>query len=125
MNIEFTRALKGKSSIAKQWNNYMAEGQEKVIQSDWEAAAVCYKKAYELAERSVCSNCQNSECYKTSINRYLVSADEYAAVMHQNQYHCALLALMESVTNQMAAAPNEQLKEFDQLLGKIEQMACS
>jgi len=120
MNRELNSGLKEQAPVAMQWNYWMSDGQDKVTRQDWEAAAVCYKKAFELAEQLVCSQCHNLECSQQSLQRYLASANEYATAIHRNNYHCALAALMNALVMRQSEALDSEQEAFARLLKKIE-----
>ena len=80
-----------------QWQLLMEKGNKMAQQQQWEAAAIFYKEAFELAENLLCNNCSVCHCDRSLLNTYLSSALELGKAIRKNEYECALIALIEDL----------------------------
>lgn len=81
------------------WQSLIDQAREKINNADWEAASVIYKEAFELAEQMMCKQSCNQHC---SMSQYLNTAAEFAFVMKQNDFDCALAMFIGQIQNSIA-----------------------
>ncbi len=88
--------------LEEDWLAWLESGRDLAKAGHWEGACIVYKRAFSIAEQLLCNgSCDSRQCRQCAVKRYLNTVEEFALAMQQNQFDCALEALLDWVKQQL------------------------
>lgn len=105
------------------WQDLIEQARSKIQLADWEGACVMYRQAFDIAEKLMCKESCGKSC---AVTRYLNTAEEFAFVMKQSNFDCALALFVsqieDSITELETELPSADLtKRLARLLSSPQQ----
>lgn len=99
MSPKLTRFKQVTQDQQATWQSLIEQARNKTNNADWEGACIFYKQAFVIAENLMCEQ----RCVKNcTLNRYLNTAQEFAFVMKQNNFDCALAMFIAQIKENIA-----------------------